>query len=199
MEDVRERLSTDIPNLPEWLHLDRDAIPGVLRTLNYWLTIKKSTKTMLASHQHQNAEASQQAMELVALQTGNQALQRKIEETKAEQRREMEESLRAMTDDMIMDFPFVPPGASPGQARALLEQNIDSLVDTLQESYTKGRITGYEEIWYERTKVFLPPWAFRPFHDGFVDAWEQIKNPPSIKKSTFRKVSCRPPSKLTNT
>lgn len=199
MEDVRERLSTDTPNLPEWLHLDRDAIPGVLRILNYWLTTKKSTKTMLASHQHQNAEASQQAMELIALQTGNQALQRKIEESKAEQRREMEESLRSMTDDMIMDFPFVPPGASPSQARALLEKNMDSLVDTLAESYTKGRITGYEEIWYERTKVFLPPWPFRPFHNGFVDGWEQIKHPPSIKKSTFREVSRRPPSKPTNT
>lgn len=34
MEDVRARLSTDTPNLPEWLHIDRDAIPGVLRTLN---------------------------------------------------------------------------------------------------------------------------------------------------------------------
>lgn len=148
---------------------------------------------MLATHQHQNAEASQQALELIALQSGNPVLQHKIEETRAEQRREMAETLRAMSDDMIMDLPFVPAGASPSQARALLEKHMDSLVDTLKDSYTKGRVTGYEEMWYERTKVFLPPSASRPSHDGFNDAWEQIKRPQSIKKSTFRKASCRRP------
>ncbi|OJT04029.1 hypothetical protein TRAPUB_5265 [Trametes pubescens] len=63
-------------------------------------------------HQHQNAEALRTDMGLIGVQTGNAELQRKIEEASAKQRREMAESIRAMPEEMLMSFKFVPRGAS---------------------------------------------------------------------------------------
>lgn len=191
MVDIRAGLSTSTPNFPEWLHLDKDAIPGVLRTLEYWLTTKKSTKTMLSMHQHQSAEALHTDIGLIGLKTGNAELQRKIEEASAKQRREMAESIRAMPVDMLMSLKFVPRGASLSQARALLEQNIDSLVDQMQASHVKGRVTGYEELWYEQTQVFLPPRAFNP--SNFNAAWDQLHRESKINGRALAKVSRHQP------
>ncbi|KAI0357689.1 hypothetical protein OH77DRAFT_1502792 [Trametes cingulata] len=178
MRDLQQRLTTDsTPDLPSWIHLNKDAIPAVLHTLHYWLTTEKSTKQMLAHHIHQNPDALRREQELMVMQTGSAALQRLMDDSVREQRRELEESIRSMSDEMLMDLPFVPPGTSPAEARKLVERNMDSLVDTLQSSYAlKGRIKGLEELWYEKTKVCMPPKELRSRHPGFEKAWERVKS-----------------------
>lgn len=152
---------------------------------------------MLSMHQHQNAEALSADMGIIGLKTGNAELQQKIDAASAKQRREMAESIRAMPVDMLMSFKWVPRGASLSQARALLEQNIDSLVDKMQAEYAKGRVTGYEELWYEQTQVFLPPWAFNS--SNFNAAWDQLQRELKIDGRALAKVSRHYPFIQTST
>lgn len=175
MENIRTRLSTTTPDLPEWLHVKKGSIPGILRALDYWLTTPKSTKTFLSLHEHQKPEVGHGALERTALRTGNIELKRKLDETKAEERRELKASFRSMSDERIMALSFVPQGLSPRKARVFLEEHLEVIVDALQESFKKGRETGYEEQWYGRTKVLLPPKRFMACHDGFDAAWDELK------------------------
>lgn len=195
METIRARLSVKTPNLPEWLHVNQDAVPGVLRALDYWLTTPKSTKRTISLHEHKHPEDSNRELERDALRTSNSELKRKILETRADERRQLKASLRAMTGETIISqgLPFVPRGASPRQARALLEENIESVLDVLQRSYKNGRITGYEESWYGRVKVLLPPQGYMGYHVGFKAAWDQLKRDQRIDESALVGVSRHSP------
>ncbi len=193
IENIRTRLSTTPPNLPEWLHVEKGSIPGILRALDYWLVTPKSTKTFLSLHEHQKPEVGHGALERTALRTGNRELKRKLDETNAEERRELKASFRSMSDERIMALSFVPQGLSPRKARAFLEEHLEVVVDALQESFRKGRETGYEEQWYERTKVLLPPKQFMAYHDGFDAAWDELKRDESIDEAALIEVRRRSP------
>ncbi|KAI0366581.1 hypothetical protein BV20DRAFT_1124210 [Pilatotrama ljubarskyi] len=170
MRDLQAQLLAESLDLPAWIHLNKDAIPAVLWTLDYWLTTQKSTRKMLAAHVHQNPDALRREQERMVAQTGSAALQRLMDDSVRVQRRELAAELRSMTDEMIMQMPFVPQGASAAEARRLLEENMEDLVDKLQSSHAlKGR-------------------ELRPRHAGFIAAWERIQGSGRMDKSKRREI-----------
>ncbi|KAI0366579.1 hypothetical protein BV20DRAFT_971757 [Pilatotrama ljubarskyi] len=175
MRDLQRRLITKPPSVPAWIHVHEEAIPAILGTLQYWLATEKSTHTMLANHVHRNPEARRRKPDVVLERTRNLQLQWMRDESEAENRRELEAALRSMTDEKLATMPFVPPGASPAQARAFVEKHMELLLDAMQDMNQDGRVAGFEELWYEQTKVFLPPEELRSRHPGFDAAWTQVK------------------------
>ncbi|KAI0772968.1 hypothetical protein BD413DRAFT_492417 [Trametes elegans] len=51
LKELAWSLSSLPPTLPSWLHVDAGTVPGVLRTLRFWLTARRSARKKLAHHE----------------------------------------------------------------------------------------------------------------------------------------------------
>ncbi|KAI0357691.1 hypothetical protein OH77DRAFT_1435494 [Trametes cingulata] len=191
MRDLQRRLVAKPPDLPSWVYLSEEAIPAVLGTLQYWLAAEKSAQKMLANHTHQNPDSPRQQRDVVLERTRNVHLQWLRDDSAAERRKDFKDQVKRMTDETLVQMPFVPSGSPPAQARAFLDKHMDVVLDVLEkwDNNCGRRIVGFEEQWYERTKVFLPPQELRSRHPGFEAAWKQVKSRSgNMDTSTLRKV-----------
>ena len=70
---------------------------------------------------------------------------------------------------------LLPPGTSVRTGRAIIEQNIEMIVDQMQKMVMGGKVPTLEMDWYKALKVYVPPKELRARHPGFDAAWKQVK------------------------
>ncbi len=166
------------------MHVDPDTLVGVANALDYWLSAKKSTRVVLADHgipkrsREPPPTFRPQALEL----------QRSRQEDMAAERADIREYLLKMSHAQLVEAGYVSPTSSSTEARAELNENMEDIVETLQETMNGDLIT-IEVEWYEKMKVFIPPEGLRARHPGFAAAWKQVKDKGNMTQSTMRKVS----------
>ncbi|KAI0366568.1 hypothetical protein BV20DRAFT_1055566 [Pilatotrama ljubarskyi] len=189
IKDLSERLSQSHPRLPSWLHVDAETVPAVLRALTYWLNTQKSTRKMLAvqeytspvDHWRQRGAALQQASE-------NGDMQRELRDGFLQQRQMFEAMFRDLPGDKLVQLPWLPQGMSVPEARAYVEAHMEDLVSKMQQLTTTGRVSTYEQEWFKRTMVFLPPRELRDRHPGFEVAFSALQKGDDIQPDVAKTV-----------
>ena len=188
IKDLRAQLQSPKPKLPQWLFVTPDSIPAIMRSLNYWASISKSTKRMLADHQHGDAPSRGDGK----LSFANAQGQQRLEEADAFETEAVKHFLNSKSPAELADIKWVPAGLSPAQARAYVDRNMDRLVEEIREELfspsRKGTKQGKEERWYQEVKVFLPPRQLWGRHTEFDKGWEHVCRTQTIPDHIRRRV-----------
>jgi len=172
---IKTHLSQTSPQLPNWLYVNVDAIPGILDVLTYWSTIGPSTMTvrkMLSLRQHKSP--SKNYLETLQIANMSPAYKQAIENNYKELREEIIEYYDNTN----------PEGLKIGWARLgdagaqQMKQNREQMI----EGMFRMRIDGNgpakmqdEQLWYEMIGVFIPPQALWTRHPGFKNSNKILK------------------------
>ena len=144
--------------------------------LDFWINTTKSTRTMLTQHQHMGAAEHPDMPSLANIPGASPQWTQMINERENSQRETIKNAFLNMSDADLMASKLIPPGASPAQARALLRDNMDVLVDEMQKMTRGKTLPTYEVDWYKVMKVFVPPDELIARHPGFGTAFGQVRN-----------------------
>ncbi|KAI0366582.1 hypothetical protein BV20DRAFT_971762 [Pilatotrama ljubarskyi] len=190
IHDLRKRLSAKSPKLPPWLHVASDTITAILPTLDFWLSAKKTTARMLETHESISpADESDGVAALSrAMPGGNKDFQRTIKEREANNRAQIENVLRSLTDEQLAEWEAFPEGMPIKERRKFVKENMKTLVDQMYKAGKGGKVPLYEEAWYKGTKVFLPPKELLSRHPSFEVAWKQIRAKTGMAPAIYRKI-----------
>ncbi|KAK0206934.1 hypothetical protein DFS33DRAFT_1317984 [Desarmillaria ectypa] len=167
-------LQTSSCQLPHWLHVTKDSIPGIVSSLRYWDTqlSRRTVREMLRRHrQFKNSPVNIPNLNL--------------QDIKAE--------IDGMTDDEIINFGQVQmqiPPPSEKEARHEWLMGMRIMMFRVLASGNEGRRSSQfsiEEAWYGITQCFLPPKVLRPRHKSFGKLWASISQSPSqiLKKQAL--------------
>ncbi|TFK84364.1 hypothetical protein K466DRAFT_527460 [Polyporus arcularius HHB13444] len=174
--DLRRRLTSTPTDLPGPIHVVSDSIPAILRIIDYWSKAPKTVRKMLANHESmslwdRSGMAGPQSIPGVSAE-----FQRTIDDRVAAQREQIRNSILTMSDADLAKSKLLPAGTSVRSGRAMIEQNIDLLVDEMQKLIMPGAKTQTREAtWYKMLKVFVPPKELLARHPSFEVAWKQVK------------------------
>ncbi|KAI0329760.1 hypothetical protein GY45DRAFT_1279063 [Cubamyces sp. BRFM 1775] len=191
VKEISSKLCEQPPALPSWLHVEAKSIPTILRALDYWINTEKSTRKMVAQMPAGTAheEWAQRGAMLGALGGGNgSGFQRELQDRYQSQRAQIETMFRTLSDEKLVQLPFMPPGIAPQAARAFLDSHMEELVSMMQDVHTTGKVPTNEQEWYRCTKTFLPPPELRKRHFGFDAAWQKLQEGEDIPASIERKI-----------
>lgn len=171
LADLRHRLSQSPPCLPEWLHVDSNAVQEISRTLVSWLTIPVGpVKKLLDAHIYINPERSG----FDSLPSGRvpPAIVSMMKQEMDERRQQFAKALDSYSPNDLRMMGLVSPDTSAKEAKRLIQANRDELVERMMQNYLEGPP---EEKWYKKMKIFLPPPELRPRHTKFVELAEGAK------------------------
>ncbi|KAK0461719.1 uncharacterized protein EV420DRAFT_1526820 [Desarmillaria tabescens] len=174
VKSLLRNLQTPSYQLPHWLHVTKDSIPGIVTSLRYWDTQLSQRTVQEMLHRHRQFENSPISLPNLNLQ-----------DIKAE--------IDTMTDDEIIDFGHVQMQMSPPsekEARQEWLMGIRIMMFRMLASGNEGRRSSQfstEEAWYGITQCFLPPKVLRSRHESFDKLWASISQSPSqaLKKQAL--------------
>ncbi|KAI0634386.1 hypothetical protein C8Q77DRAFT_1217561 [Trametes polyzona] len=191
MDSLSERLVHPNQSLPSWLHVDGNAIQPVLQALRYWKSARKSTIKMLAHHRHYSMRSQLMYARRPGGggQPGLSDPQRQMRARYVEQRNLMKTMLRELSDDALLQLPWMLPGVTIPQARTFVNANMGTLVDTLQRMVVGEKIPVDEEEWYKLTKVFFPPSELLERHPLFREAGTRLALGRNVDRVMSRKIN----------
>ncbi|KDQ56564.1 hypothetical protein JAAARDRAFT_179150 [Jaapia argillacea MUCL 33604] len=162
-------LSQPHPQLPSWIHVDLDSVGPILSVLDYWkdLVNRKTVKKTLENH---SPPINADPMSMINRTPG----------ISMDYRANIAALLDNMTDSDIRQLGLVPAHRPISEARKMLSQNREKMIDMmLKESIGGTPQGGFEQEWYTLTKCFLPPPEFWTRHPGF-DLYRRMKTTGSI-------------------
>ncbi|KAI0672199.1 hypothetical protein C8Q78DRAFT_971550 [Trametes maxima] len=192
IHSLRSRLAASPPDLPEWLHVVSESIPAILPTLDFWIETKKSTARTLEGHDHMSPGDLPEMQAMSTLPGSNADFKRKLDEKVANDRAQIEGILRGLSSEELSMLPFFPKGTPMKDRKAYVEANMASLVDAALQVGRAGKVPSYEEVWYQGTKVFLPPHEFLDRHPGFEVMWKQTQSltmtPSALQRKVLREI-----------
>ncbi|KAK0444383.1 hypothetical protein EV421DRAFT_1800777 [Armillaria borealis] len=169
-------LQTPSYQLPHWLHVTKDSIPGIVASLRYWDTqlSHRTVQEMLRRHrQFENSPVNLPNLHL--------------QDIKAE--------IDDMTDDEVINFGQVqmqmpPPSEKEARQEWLTGMRI-MMFRMLASGNDKSRRSSQfsnEEAWYGITQCFIPPKVLRARHKSFDELWAGIsQSPTQVLKEQARK------------
>ncbi|GBE90092.1 hypothetical protein SCP_1801160 [Sparassis crispa] len=171
MQDLQQRLNKSPPRLPSWIHVNAEAIPRLLEALQFWATVPGTlhTREVLEAHKPTSWENDMAMLNnpSVSPEYRERALhfhEQKRQDVMSEFQRSGPKRLRQMG---IVD---PGPGATPAQ-RQKYEERYQAAVETMMDiAMTDIGSLSFEKLWYDRTKVFLPPqelWSRHPAFDTY--------------------------------
>ncbi|KAK0243185.1 hypothetical protein EDD85DRAFT_814167 [Armillaria nabsnona] len=168
-------LQTSSYQLPHWLHVAKDSIPGIVASLRYWDTqlSHRTVPEMLRRHrQFENSPVNPPKL--------------KLQDIKAE--------IDGMTDDEVINFGQVQMQMPPSEKEALQEWLTGMRImmfRMLASGNEQGRRSSQffnEEAWYGITQCFIPPKVLRTRHKSFDELWAGIsQSPTQVLKKQARK------------
>jgi len=169
IEDIRERLVSDPPDLPSWVYFDPASTPSVVSALDYWLEAapKKTAKDMLKYHEYQGPLALQEnirAMSGVTPEFKDSVLtfQSRIEQ-------QVQEAMDAMSDEALQAQGICPPGVPMSETRKMIKELM--VEDYMNEHGMGGNrldVLEKEIEWYKEMNCFYPPGELDNKHPEFV-------------------------------
>jgi len=167
--DAKTRLLKCPARLPQFLHVNSEAIPNIIVALDYWAAVELSTTQMLLEHTPPTSGGDRSYF------TGNDDVSpgyiATSQEGAAANRQAVYDLLDSFTDDHLLCFGYVAPGQTLEEAKRQILLKRESIVDHLVENTAYGSWPGRldEEAWYWKTKVFLPPKELWGRHPGFSE------------------------------
>ncbi len=160
-------LQTPSYQLPHWLHVTKDSIPGIVASLRYWDTQLSHRTVQEMLRRHRQFENSPVDLPNLHLQ-----------DIKAE--------IDDMTDDEVINFGQVqmqmpPPSENEARQEWLTGMRI-VMFRMLASGNDKSRRSfqfSNEEAWYGITQCFIPPKVLRARHKSFDELWAGISQLPT--------------------
>jgi len=188
IDDTKTRLLKCPVQLPQWLHVNSEAIPDIVAALDYWSTMELSTPQILLEHVPSTSGADRSCV--IENDEVSPGYILASQERAAANRQGVYDLLDSFTDDHLQCFGYVGPGQTLEEARLQMILKRESIVDRLVENTAYGSWPSRldEEAWYRKTKVFLPPQELFGRHPGFSD-FENFKVAGKLPRSSERKVS----------
>ena len=187
-KDLRRRLSAPSPKLPSWLHIASNAIPALIKVLDFWLGLKRTTERALAVHRHEEINIGGGLYKERLKDSHDNYRGRRVALGRMVEREQAEEELRSLTRDDLAEL-----RAEYGELPSDREEVIRWLIE--RRKGNRGNRSPLEVAWYLETKTFPPPEPLRERHPGFEEAWEQIRYrrqlPGTIKKQVGAHLSSR--------
>ena len=188
VQDIRKRLSTTPTTLPPYFHVVSDTIPVVLKNLDFWLSLNKSTRRMLADHQHMSPMERADAAQFRLMPGANPDFKRKLEENIAAERNAFRQLFLNPTTEDLLKWGFIEEGEDPTRAREYMREHVEEFVDAMQNATKHGKMLADEEHWYSTFKVFLPPEKLWRRHPGLSQAWSQFRQSGEVERTLEQKV-----------
>lgn len=194
MQDLKQRLIESPPRLPDWLHVDSPSIPQIIESLDYWLNLPNTKTATGMLRAHEPASPSSVNMNILNNPDISPEFRDMLQSGIDGKRQQMGAMLDTLDDAQIAQMGFVEPGAGPAQARALLAEQREAIIDFLIDSEVDGNVaakTDKEQEWYQIMKTFVPPvelWSRHPGYERFR-RFRQVKGKGALSKETRKAVS----------
>jgi hypothetical protein len=162
-------LSRSPPDLPSWLHVSVDSIPGILDALSYWSTFGPDIMTVRKMQGIRQHNPNGQHMEVLRNPNVSAAYKQAVEL-----------HLRDLKEEIAHVYDSTPPSkrnsirvgwAQLGRegarkVRKNREQMIEGMLQMRLEGNGPARMQ-HERLWYDIAGVFIPPKALWSRHPGF--------------------------------
>ncbi|KAK0204498.1 hypothetical protein DFS33DRAFT_1382374 [Desarmillaria ectypa] len=178
-----KRLQESPPNLPAWIYITEETIPGIIDALKYWdiKTSHRNTKDML----HHLARTARTPVEHSQFLNSPGMVSNFLDTYYKLQ--EKREQLNDFVDvglseeqaiDMASKIMPRPMSRDPQWRKKWLANECASVVNLLFEDKGDGQTRAHqrneliiEEDWYQPTQCFIPPAILRSRHEGFDELW----------------------------
>lgn len=99
------------------------------------------------------------------------ALKARIRANITEKKRGFSRMLTTCSIEQLKESGLVPPDSSAKQAKRLINEKHDQLVDAMYNLMAEGdRVAPWEEQWFRKALFYLPPKEFRRRHPGMNEA-----------------------------
>lgn len=176
IELLHRTISTKDPRrMPPGVHISPSSTGPVLKILNFWANLNKSTIAMLNGHETVDPGESAGAP-FAGWLPGSKGMLRDVYESgHSSEREQIKNMLLTAEDKHLYEFKLVPEGGTPDDARAIIRDNLETFIDTFQKLFRHGKVLMHEEVWYKNFKVFLPPRELLGRHMGFEAAMKEIR------------------------
>lgn len=173
IEDVRDRLLSNPPDLPSWIYFDPGSTPSVVAALDYWLEAasKKTVKGILKYHEYKSPAALRDS---VSGMTGlTPVFKELVQATRSRIEQQVQDFLDTMSDADLQTKPICPPGVPMPEAREMIKMSMTE--DFMNEQGLEGRDVLEKEIdWYKEMNCFYPPKELEARHPGLVALKKQV-------------------------
>jgi len=173
IEDIRDRLVSDPPDLPSWVYFDPNSLPPVIAALDYWLEVapKKTVKGMLEHHEYQSPAALHDSVS--AMSGLSQSFKEMTQNHRSRVEQQVQGVMDTMSDEALQAQGICPPGVPMSEARKMIKEFM--VEDFLSEHGLAGGDVLEEEIdWYKEMNCFYPPKELEERHPGFVALKKQV-------------------------
>ncbi|KAK0218347.1 hypothetical protein EDD85DRAFT_797736 [Armillaria nabsnona] len=179
-----KRLQESPPNLPSWIYITQETIPGIIDALKYWDTkiSQKNTKDMLR-HLARTARTPAEHSQFL----NSPGMASNFLDTYHKRQEEKQEQLKNFVDvglseeqviDMASELMSRPISRDPQRRKKWLADGRAAVVNLLLEDKGDGQAKAHqrnefilEEGWYQLTQCFIPPAILRSRRDGFNELW----------------------------
>lgn len=188
MQDLRDRLTESPPRLRKWLVVAPDSLPGIIRHIMWWLTLRPVlVDEVLDSHEYKSMDAKLYESlndPMVPPDMRAMALERF-----GDRRKDVAKWLKSQTIQDLREIGLIAPDETDAYARKLMrsvEWN-DRFIDLFLDISVQG---GPEDVWYTKMKVYLPPPQLRSRHPYFEELAEGPKAGKNFDSKLVKQVCC---------
>ncbi|KAF8876824.1 hypothetical protein BD779DRAFT_1695306 [Infundibulicybe gibba] len=161
MKDLMDRLVNVPPRLPTWMHVNSEAIDPIMEILHFGLVYR-----LPGTH---NLDTKNNPLKKALFDGTSGVYMDAVKESQALRRQEALEVLaNEPPEELEMLGLTPPPHSASAQAKREYEERKERIVDALVEISKDGAgDVRIEKVWYQRTKVFMPPKALWSRHPQF--------------------------------
>ena len=175
IEDIRERLVSNPPDLPSWVYFDPGSIPSVVATLDYWLEAapKKTVEGILEHHEYKSpADLHESVLKMSGLDPEfremSQNAQSRIEQ-------QVQDGVDAMSDAALQAQGICPPGVPMSEVREMIKKfMVEDFMNEQGIGSRRWTVFEKEIDWYKEMNCFYPPRELEERHPGLVALKKQM-------------------------
>ncbi|KDR73934.1 hypothetical protein GALMADRAFT_250621 [Galerina marginata CBS 339.88] len=189
---TKSSLLASPPDLPSWLHVDKNSIKPIIRALDFWMTEKTVTASRLLNSMTHRSGTENLKLLLRSNHPG-------VSESLRSQRVDARRALKTLSDEFLASIARSlrwpnSSSASPKVLRKMLEQNKEDVVDYLVlAQFDKNMELGLslEAEWYAEVDAFVPPAGLldrHPGFDAFLMSMEADNGPSKDTKEKMKKL-----------
>lgn len=117
-------------------------------------------------------------------------LKAKLKSVIAEKRKDYSRILRSASIGELQELCILPAGISMNDAKHMIDEKHDELVDQLQNLLESDMGKSFEERWFKKMMFYLPPMELRQRHPGMQEAVLSFRSVFRYDQSKLDKVSC---------
>lgn len=178
IKDVRERLLSDPPVMPSWIHVDPGSASSVVSALDYWLKAapKKTVKGILEHHECKDPLDLHNSV--LGMGGVSSAFKERVQASRSRTEQQVATIVDGFSDADLQAQGICPPGLSISEARKFIKKfMVDEFLNEqgLGGGGSRGpHIFEKEMDWYKEMNCFYPPRELEKRHPGLVALKKQV-------------------------